>query len=79
MKKMLLAFVTLAALSSPALASQCPTLMTKIDEAMKTATVDDATKAQITELYSQGKTAHDAGDHPAAEKALNEALALLGM
>ena len=53
--------------------------MAKIDEAMKTATVDDATKAKVEELYATGKAAHDAGDHSASEAALNEALGLLGV
>ncbi len=79
MKNIFCAFVTLLALAGPALANQCPGLMGKIDEAMKTATVDDATKTKIMALYETGKTAHDAGDHPASEAALTEAMALLGM
>lgn len=66
-------------LAGPALASQCPMLMGQIDEALKTATVDDATKAQIMTLYDEGKAAHEAGDHPTSEQKLQEALALLGM
>ena len=79
MKKTILALAALAAMTGPALATQCPGLMAKIDEAMKTATVDDATKAKVEELYATGKAAHDAGDHPASEAALNEALGLLGV
>lgn len=79
MKKLILAAMMTAALAMPAYAGQCPALMGKIDEAMKTATVDDATKAKIMEAYEKGKTAHDAGDHADSEKHLNEALALLGM
>lgn len=79
MRKTLLAIAALAAFSGPAFANQCPTLMNKIDEAMKATTVDDATKEQVMALYDQGKAAHEAGDHPASETALNEALKLLGM
>jgi len=79
MKKLILAAVFAAALSAPALASQCPTLMAKIDEAMKTASLDDATKAKVTELYNKGKAEHEAGDHAASEQDLGEALKLLGM
>ena len=79
MKKLILAAMMTAALAVPAYAKQCPALLAKIDEAMKTATVDDATKAKVTELAETGKAAHDAGDHESSEKALNEALALLGM
>lgn len=79
MKKLALVLASLAALSGPALASQCPALMAKIDEAMATATVDDATKEQIMALYDSGKAAHEAGDHAKAEADLGEALKLLGM
>lgn len=66
-------------LAAPALANQCPTLMNKIDEAMKTASLDDATKAKVMELYNKGKTEHESGDHANSEKDLGEALKLLGM
>ena len=78
MKRLLAAAALIAVVAGPAFATQCPALMAKIDEAMKTASVDDATKAKIDELYKTGKAAHEAGDHPASEAALNEALKLLG-
>jgi hypothetical protein len=53
--------------------------MAKIDGAMAAATVDEATKTQITALYDSGKAAHDSGDHAKAETDLGEALKLLGM
>lgn len=79
MKRLILAAMMTAAFAVPAYAKQCPALMGKIDEAMKMATVDDATKTKVMELYETGKAAHGSGDHEASEKALNEALALLGM
>ncbi len=78
---MKLAYVTASAflaMTVPAFAGQCPALMTQIDEAMATATVDDATKAKVTELYDKGKAEHEAGDHAASVTDLNEALKLLG-
>ncbi len=78
MRIILAAGLTLA-LATPAFAGQCPALMARIDAAMATATATDATKARVTELYAVGKAAHEAGDHPASEAALNEALALLGL
>ena len=66
------------AMTLPAFATQCPGLMKQIDEAMATTTADDATKAQVMELYETGKAAHEAGDHPTAEADLGEALKLLG-
>lgn len=77
MKKALI-FASFLVLATPALASQCPTLMNKIDAAMKTTQVDDATKAQVMDLYNKGKAAHDAGDHATSEADLNAALKLLG-
>ena len=79
MRVMLAAIVGLTFLASPAFANQCPALMTKIDTAMATATVDDATKAQVMALYESGKAAHEGGDHAKAETDLGEALKLLGM
>lgn len=79
MRKFLLTLAGLAALSGPAFANQCPALMQKIDAAMATTTVDDATKAQVMALYESGKAAHDAGDHAKSESDLGEALKLLGM
>jgi hypothetical protein len=79
MKKFVLAAAFSMALAGPALAHQCPKLMAQIDEAMKTATLDDATKAKITELYDKGKAEHEAGDHDASEKDLGEALKILGL
>ena len=79
MKKLVLACAVLGLLAGPALAHQCPSLMTKIDEAMKTTTVDEATKAKVTELYNKGKAEHEAGDHDASEKDLSAAMKLLGI
>jgi hypothetical protein len=79
MKKLLLAAALTLGLASPAFANMCPTLMLKIDAAMKTATVDDATKAQIMALYKKGKAEHEAGNHAASMTDLNAALKLLGM
>ena len=67
------------ALTGPAFAHMCPSLMAKIDDAMKTTTVDDATKSQVMALYDKGKAEHEAGNHDASEADLNAALALLGM
>ncbi|MCA0272949.1 MAG: hypothetical protein LCH69_12940 [Proteobacteria bacterium] len=79
MRKLALVTAGLMVLSGPAFANQCPSLVTKVDEAMATATVDDATKTQITALRDSGNAAHEAGDHAKAEADLGEALKLLGM
>jgi len=77
MKKTLI-IASFLALATPAFATHCPTLMMKIDEAMKTAQLDDAKKAQVMDLYNKGKAEHEAGDHAASEADLNEALKILG-
>jgi hypothetical protein len=79
MKRIVLATALSLALSGAAFANQCPSLMAKIDDAMKTATLDDATKAKVMELYTTGKAAHESGDHPASEAALGEAMKLMGL
>jgi hypothetical protein len=79
MNKLVLATALTFAFAGPAFANSCPTLAAKIDEAMKTATLDDATKAKVTDLRTKGMAAHDSGDHATSEKDLGEALKLLGM
>jgi ethanolamine utilization microcompartment shell protein EutL len=78
-KSLLAAGTILVVLAGPALASQCPTLAAKAEEALKTAAVDDATKAKVTELISTGMSQHAAGSHAESEATLGEALKLLGM
>jgi hypothetical protein len=79
MKKTLIAAFVAALFASPAFAAQCPTLIKKIDDALATASVDDATKAKATELRNKAQSEHDAGDHAASEASANEALKTLGM
>lgn len=79
MKKLVIALAMTVGLASPAFANQCPTLLIKIDEALKVTTVDEATKTQVMELYTKGKTEHEAGEHDASVTDLNAALKLLGM
>ena len=78
-KSLLAAGAILVALAGPVLANQCPTLAAKAEEALKTAAVDDATKAKVAELIKTGMASHDAGNHAEAEATLGEALKLLGM
>ena len=78
MKRGLIVAATLLALSSPALASQCPGLMQKVDQALQTAMVSDEDKAKVMTLRQSGEAAHAAGNHAQAEADLNEALEILG-
>jgi hypothetical protein len=78
-KSLLAAGTILAVLAGPVLASKCPTLAAKAEEALKTATLDDAGKAKVTELIATGMSQHEAGNHAESEATLGEALKLLGM
>ena len=78
-KSLLAAGTILVALAGPVLANSCPTLAAKAEEALKTATLDDATKAKVTELIATGKASHEAGNHADSEAQLGEALKLLGI
>lgn len=77
MKKTILALMLSATLAAPAFAGDCPNLMGQVDEAMKTTTVDEATKTEIMALYETGKAAHEAGDHATSMTSFNAALELL--
>ena len=79
MKKFLAASMIFLALSGAAMANQCPSLWAKAEEALKTAALDDAGKAKVTELVTKGKAEHEGGDHAASEETLMEALKLLGI
>lgn len=78
MKAMIATAAVLFALAGTANAGQCPSLWAKAEEAMKTATLDDATKAKVEELVAKGKADHEAGNHADSEAGLQEALKLLG-
>jgi hypothetical protein len=78
-KSLLVTGTILAALAGPAFAGSCPTLAAKAEEALKTATLDDATKAKVTELITTGKASHEAGNHAESQAQIGEALKLLGV
>ncbi len=79
MKQFLAVGTLMLALAGPAFAGSCPSLAAKAEEAMKTATLDDATKTKVTELITNGKADHEAGNHADSVAKLNEALKLLGV
>jgi hypothetical protein len=67
----------LLALSSPAFAHQCPSLMAQIDEKVAAASLSEADGAKVAELRKQGEELHAAGKHDESEAALQEALGML--
>lgn len=64
-------------MAAPAFASQCPALMTQIDEALATSDISEDERAQVLELRAKGEEEHAAGNHEASEEALEEAKAIL--
>ena len=78
MKRILLA-AALAAFSTPAFANNCPNEIKAIDQALQSASIDPAKKAQAETLRNDADTAHKAGNHAASMKASGEAKQLLGI
>jgi hypothetical protein len=80
MKTIFAAAAIAAFLVTPALAADdCATTVGKIDEAMKTATVDEATKAKLTSLVEKAKAEGEKGEADACAATTKEAMTLLGM
>ena len=79
MKKILIVCAAVFALNTAAFAGSCPTLVHKIDEAMKTAELSDTDKAKVMELRNMGEEQHATGKHAESVATLTEALAALGM
>lgn len=79
MKKFLIVGATVLAFSTTAFAGSCPTLVHKVDEALKTAQLSDADKATVMSLRDQGDQQHAAGQHAESVATLTEALKALGM
>ena len=64
-------------LASPALAHQCPTLITQIDRQLETLSIDPELREDVLALRDEGDVYHRQGKHAEAVQALNEALELL--
>ncbi len=72
--------VLLITMASPALAFQCPGLVSTIDSALADATnLSTAQADEIKSLRDDGAAKHDYGDHGGAVVALNKALSKLGL
>ncbi len=79
MIKLLMSAAIVTCLAGPALASQCPMDMSKIDAAMQTAQLSDADKAKVTELRAKGEELHKSGNHAESVETLGQAKAILGI
>jgi hypothetical protein len=79
MKSFFLAAAMLVALAGPSLANECPGLIQKAEEAMKAATLDEATMNKVTEHITLAKSQHDEGKHDESVVTAKDALQLLGV
>jgi hypothetical protein len=75
----LLAAVLVAALTSPALAGNCPNLMKKFDAAYAASAAADDVKAEAMKLRKLGEEQHSSGAHEESVATLTKANELLGM
>jgi hypothetical protein len=79
-KRIALAAALGLALAGPAYASQCPTQMAAIDEALaKNPQLSEADMAEVKRLRAEGEELHAAGKHAESEEALGQAQKLLGI
>lgn len=80
LKKSLAAAAMLALLSTPALASQCPADMSKIDAALaQNPDLSAEQLARVRQLRQQGEAQHEAGQHSQSVETLAEAKKILGI
>ncbi len=80
MKHIAIAAFLSAMLAGPALASQCPKDMKKIDAALAQSPSISATQlAEVTKLRAQGEAEHKSSQHGASVKNLAKAMEILGI
>ena len=80
MKTIFTAAAVAAFLATPAFAADdCGASLAKIDEAMKTMKVDEATGAKLTTLIEKAKAENGKGEADACDATTKEAMARLGM
>ncbi|AXS82873.1 MULTISPECIES: hypothetical protein [Marinobacter] len=61
-------------LAGTALASQCPSLVSQIDQQLQSAQLDSKTEASIKALRDQGQSLHSQGKHAESVKVLKKAI-----
>lgn len=70
----LAALVITLFLTGTAIASQCPSLVSKIDQQLQSAQLDSETEASIKALRDEGEALHNQGKHAESVKVLKEAM-----
>jgi hypothetical protein len=71
--------LSLALLSSAALAHRCPAEMRAIDAALPKAKLSDTQSAEVKKLRADGESLHKAGKHQESTEALDKAKKILGI
>ncbi|SFM34748.1 hypothetical protein [Marinobacter zhejiangensis] len=64
-------------LTSPLLASRCPSLVHQIDEQLAANDYDNTVREQVSALRDQGQSLHDQGKHGDSVKVLEQAMEIL--
>lgn len=80
MKRTILAALLISTFAAPAFAFECPSYMSKIDEAL--AGNPDLSAEQLAEvkaLRAEGEAAHNAGNHQESVDQLEKAMEILGI
>ena len=78
MKKLLVLLVSMFLVTSSAYAKMCPKLCAQFDVDVKTTKASAADVAKAKTLRVEGEKLHKAGTHDKSEKALKDALKLIG-
>ena len=60
-----------------ALAGQCPSLVSQIDQQLQSAQLDSETKADIKALRDKGESLHQQGKHAESDEVLKKAISKL--
>ena len=68
----LAALLTTVFLAGTALAGQCPSLVSQIDQQLQSAQLDSKTEASIKALRDQGESLHSQGKHAESVKVLKK-------
>ena len=71
--------LSLALVSSAALAHRCPAEMRAIDAALPKAKLSDTQAAEVKKLRADGESLHKAGKHQESTDALDKAKKILGI
>jgi hypothetical protein len=78
MKKVLVLLVSMFLVTSSAYAKMCPKLWAQFDADLKTTKASAADVAKAKALRVEGEKLHKDGTHDKSEKALKDALKLIG-